>query len=259
MNSFDLPRIERDADLAAIEFHARIGSTNTRAVELAQRPDLPSPLLVLADEQFAGRGRGTNQWWAGSGGLTFSLVIRPDAAAFPRRNWPLVSLTTALSVAQVLESRVPHAAVRIKWPNDVYVNGRKICGILVETSGNRAERLILGIGLNVNNSLSSAPIELQSIATALIDVAARPFDRTEILIAVLQRLQQLLRTLAGETWPLADAWRQRCYLQGRTVQLDSSGRLTTGVCQGIDDEGALLLLTDGGVQRCLGGVVSRIL
>jgi BirA family biotin operon repressor/biotin-[acetyl-CoA-carboxylase] ligase len=256
---FDLDRIRREAPLAWLEYHDAIGSTNTRALELAAQGETRLPLLVLAGRQHAGRGRGSHRWWGGDGALTFSLLISGSAAEVPQKNWPLISLTTALAVSQVLEERLPAAIVRIKWPNDVYVNARKLSGILVETSANRPDALVVGVGINVNNSLDEAPPELRGTATSLVDLAQRTFDRTDLLVAVLRGLSGFLPQLSGECWQLADAWRQRCCLQGRTVQLDTGSRTVIGVCQGIDDQGALLLLAEGGVERCFGGVITKVL
>jgi BirA family biotin operon repressor/biotin-[acetyl-CoA-carboxylase] ligase len=259
IQNFDLERIRRETQVAWLEYHDAIDSTNTRALELAAQGESRLPLLVLANRQHAGRGRGSNRWWGGDGALTFSLLISTSAAEVPQKNWPLISLTTALAVSQVLEERLPTAMVRIKWPNDVYVNARKLCGILVETSANRSDALVVGVGVNVNNSLDQAPPELRSMATSLVDLARRTFDRTELLIDVLRGLSEFLPLLSGDSWQLADAWRQRCCLHGRTVQLDKGSRTVIGVCQGIDDEGALLLLAEGGVERCFGGVITKVL
>lgn len=259
MSAFDLDRIRDESGAAALDYHEQLDSTNTRALELAAANDRQLPLLVLTNHQQAGRGRGPNRWWAGYGALTFSLVVNKPIADVAQKNWPLISLGAGLAVAEAIESLVPVGDVRIKWPNDVYLKGRKVCGILVETVPHQPDIVVLGIGINVNNSPADAPPELQAFMTSLVEMTHRALDRTEVLLAVLRCLANRLPLLKCDAWQLAEAWRERCYLQGRTVQLDTGTQRITGVCQGIDDQGALLLYTETGIQRCFGGVVAKII
>ena len=160
---------------------------------------------------------------------------------FPPRQqspaWPRVSLATALAVCEAILERWPHHDVRIKWPNDVFLQGRKVCGILVETVASRPGSAVIGVGVNVNNSLREAPATLRDTATSLIDVLGNSADRADLLIRILQQLAVTLRQLEAESLQLSDRWQQLCLLQGRTVCLESGGRRSVGVCQGIDEEG----------------------
>ncbi len=263
MPSFDLDRIRRETFISQIDFHEEIGSTNTRALALANETRT-FPTLVLAERQTAGRGRGNNRWWAGDGGLTLSVLLNASDFAIPASRWPLISLTAGLAVGEAIACFVPAGDVRLKWPNDVFLNGRKACGILIETASNRSGMIVIGIGLNVNNSFAKAPPEVLSIATSLADVTGCTLDPSNVLIAVLQQLAKCLTLVGSDVSQLADLWRARCYLDGRTVQVStglsgSGSEDITGVCQGIDDDGALLLQTETGVVRCFSGVVARIL
>lgn len=255
---FDLERLLAETFVASIDYHDELGSTNTRALELAADQDRLRPLLVITDRQHAGRGRGHNQWWAGPGALTFSLLVDSETIEVPQKNWPLVSLATGLAVAEAV-ARFVTADLRVKWPNDVYLNGRKVCGILAEASSHPEGVMVIGIGLNVNNSAQHAPTELRPFIASLVDTCQRPLDRTDVLIALLQRLSERLVTLRDDPNQLADAWQERCYLTGRTVQLDMGTQRVTGVVQGIDPEGALCLFTEGGLHRCFSGIVSKII
>ena len=262
-SQFDLERIRRETFVQQIEFHDEIGSTNTRALELVSTT-YTIPLLVLADRQTAGRGRGNHRWWAGDGGLTLSLLIDAAKLGIPASRWPNVSLATGLAVADAISSLISIADVRLKWPNDVFLNGRKVCGILLESSSHRPGLLVIGVGLNVNNSSCTAPAELKSVAISLADAGRCSFDRSNVLIAVLQKLAESLAVLSNDAREFTERWRARCYLQGRTIQVQtgqpgSDSASITGVCQGIDDEGALLLQTEAGVVRCFSGVVAKIL
>ncbi len=256
--AFDLPRILRETFVERIEYRDELASTNDLALQLAGTGGGELPLLVLAGRQTGGRGRGANRWWASDGALTFSLLLDSRAADLPPHDWPRISLTTALAAAHTLRQLLPQREVRLKWPNDVYLQRHKVCGILVENAPRQPDRIVIGVGLNVNNSFAAAPPDLQGVGTSLIDAAGAPFDRTGVLIALLDQLATGLATIGAAAAGLADRWRELCLLEGRTVQVAQGARHVVGVCQGIDDEGALLLQTEGGIQRCLAGVVARI-
>ncbi len=241
-----------------VEFHAEIGSTNDRALDLAvAEVGSATPLLVWALQQNAGRGRGANRWWASEGALTFSLLLDTAELNLPQARWPLVSLTTGLAVCAALQDLSPHADIGLKWPNDVFLESRKICGILVEIPPRQSGKLVIGIGTNVNNSLANAPPELVTTATALCDVSNRTWNLTSVLIQVLRHLAEHLRQLSIHDTTLAERWDELCFLRGRTVQHQVGDRVTLGVCQGVDREGALLLRTETDLARVMGGVITQ--
>jgi BirA family biotin operon repressor/biotin-[acetyl-CoA-carboxylase] ligase len=163
-----------------------------------------------------------------------------------------------LAVCEAVESLVPGANVALKWPNDVYLDGRKLAGILVETADGKQGSVVLGIGINVNNSSLVAPPELRDKAIALRDVAGRDLPRIEVLLAVLQRLTLRIDWLAAGIDDFQETWSRRCLLTGRDIEIEVlPSRRIAGRCQGIDREGALLIATDTGIERCLSGVVTR--
>jgi len=259
MAAFDLERILAETMVRHVEYRSEAASTNDLAIELASSDASVFPSLAITQRQTGGRGRGANRWWASDGALTFSLTIDSKALRLEPRNWPKMSLTIGLSVCETLEQLVADRRVHLKWPNDVYLEGRKVCGVLVETIAQRPGLVVIGIGINVNNSFADAPIELRSTATSLIDVAARSFELTDVLVSQLQRIEYRIGTVIADSEGLAEAWRARCMLEGRTLSVELGPRRLTGVCQGIDDDGALILQTDGGIQRCFAGVISQIL
>lgn len=140
-----------------IEILESCASTNT---ELAGRADVPHGAVLATRTQTAGRGQRGNSWEAEPGkNLTFSIVLRPTD--FPAARSFELSMVTALAVSDYLQAFLPAHSVKVKWPNDIYVDDRKICGILIENSfcGTRLDRMIIGIGINVNQTifLSDAP------------------------------------------------------------------------------------------------------
>lgn len=251
----DLERIRAETFVTQIEFHDELPSTNDRALELAEKRAPLAPLLVLTAAQTAGRGRGSNRWWADGGALTFSLLLQAEAPQLPQRDWPQLSLTAGLAVCEAVEELVEQATL-LKWPNDVYLRGRKVCGILVEVPRNQQGLLVVGIGINVNNSSRSAPAELQNTVIALCDVGGRQFALNDALRIVLNRLSQRISLIGKRDDELRDCWRRRCLLTGRAVHVDLGVRQVSGICRGIDDQGALLVHTKHGTERCFAGVVT---
>ena len=243
--------------IKTVEIHPEIGSTNDRALDLsnAETP-LDLPLLIWGLKQTSGRGRGSNRWWATEGALTFSVVLDTHALGLAKERWPLVSLTTGLAISAALQDLIPHAELGLKWPNDVFLYDRKVCGILVEIPPRQSGTLVIGIGLNVNNSLQDAPPDLAARATALCDASNREWDLNDVLITLLQHLDDHLNQLRDDDPTLAERWHGTCYLRGRTVQHSVGDRVTTGLCQGVDRQGALLLQTETGLVRVIGGVIT---
>ena len=260
MRPLNIQRIAAESFVQRVAYQEEVGSTNDWALQLAVRQDAVFPLLVATERQLAGRGRGANQWWSAAGALTFSTVVDATQQHLPPAAWPRLSLTVGLAVSEAVEQLLPRHAVRLKWPNDVYLEGRKVCGILIEGVPQRPGVLVVGVGLNVNNSFRNAPAPLSSTGVSLAEVADRDFDRTDVLLAVLNRLARHLDGFGfADSESLAEAWRRRCYLEGRTVTLEMGPNRVTGVCQGIADDGALLLQSDTGVHRYYAGTVARIL
>ena len=251
---FDLARLYETGGLARIVHRDELPSTSDLALELAARDDLPLPLLVLAERQTAGRGRGSNRWWAGAGALTFSLIIAPPPAQLPPANWPRLSLAAGLAICQALETLAPQALFQVKWPNDVYAEGRKISGILIESPAQARGRLVIGIGVNVNNSLAEAPAEIRGLAAALCDIDRQQHDLTSVLATILGELA-VHHQRAADMRTIVRGWQERCLLTGRLVQVQSGSETIAGRCLGIDQQGALLLQTETGRRSVVSGTV----
>ncbi|MBC8356638.1 MAG: biotin--[acetyl-CoA-carboxylase] ligase [Planctomycetes bacterium] len=253
-----MERILAETMVRRIEYRPEIASTNDLAIELATAGADIFPSLTVTDRQTGGRGRGANQWWAADGALTFSLTIDAQANSLEPHSWPKMSLTVGLSVCETLEHLLAGRRVHLKWPNDVYLERRKVCGVLVETIAPRPGLIVIGIGINVNNTFVDAPVERCSIATSMSDVTARSFDLTDVLIRQLQQIERRIKTVVADSADLAEAWRTRCMLEGRTLSIELGPRRLTGVCHGIDDDGALIIQTEGGIERCFAGSISQI-
>ncbi|MGQ9504251.1 MAG: biotin--[acetyl-CoA-carboxylase] ligase [Thermogutta sp.] len=274
---FCIPRILSDTFLAGAEYLEVIDSTNNRAKVLAASNQVPLPYLVLAEEQSAGRGRGSNRWWTGKGSLAFSIIVAlpskqtvftippingeicPTVAGTtdPYQSIGLLGLAGALAVYRAVKGNVPnHLHLGIHWPNDVYANGAKLAGVLVEVTANR--RVVVGIGVNVNNQKDDAPPDLLDRIVTLRELSGQILDRTTLLIDIVNQLEKLLGMLITHPSQLAEEADQACLQKGRELALEVGPSLITGKCMGIDPTGALLLQTELGEQRFLSGVVVAV-
>lgn len=259
----DVEHLCTDTFVRHAEFFDTLGSTNDRALELAARPEVPTPAVVVARLQTAGRGRGSNTWWADDGALTFSLLLDTARWTITPRDWPRLSLAAGVAVCDALagmnlESR---SSLGLRWPNDVLIDGRKVCGILIESPGGAPpakDRLIVGIGINVNNSWQAAPPDAGPEGTALCDVTGRRHDVQTILFGVLRALAERLKQLADGDEQLPQAWQQLDLLRGRTVRIDTNGHHTEGTCVEIATDGALVLEAADGHQRIYSGIVTAL-
>lgn len=216
-----------------------VESTSTEAMRLA-REGAPDGLLVTTDDQTRGRGRMGRVWHALPGELlALSLVLRPN---FPPH---VLIMAVALSVAAGIE-RATGLRPGIKWPNDVLIGGRKVCGILIEASG---DVTVVGIGINVTGSLAEHP-ELAARATTLAEQVGRPIAREAVAAAVIRALDREYRQLrdGGEAARVAvrATWLERLVTIGQRVSIQQGERTITGIAEGVDDDGALLVRQDDG-------------
>lgn len=255
--TFDENRLRAESFVAAVEIHDELNSTNDAAMQRAKSESVELPLLIVAKRQTAGRGRGKNIWWTSDGALTFSLLKELPPETIPRSRWPQVSLTAGLAVCEAIQQLRPGLHVGLKWPNDVFVDDRKACGILIEVPPGQRPAVVIGVGINVNNSFDTAPDELRETAISLCDVSNSRFNLNDVLVLVLQQLDFHLELLAGNTLELQQRWSRLCVLTGSEVEVAIGNEVCRGLCEGIDEAGALLLQTATGPRRCLAGVVQR--
>ncbi len=214
-----------------------VDSTNALAKEHATA-GAAHGTVITADEQTAGRGRQGRSWVAPAGSaLLMSVIVRPSEC-----HHRFAPLAAALAVAETCEA-LAEVSARIKWPNDVWIDGRKVSGILVEgrpDSEPARSWVVIGIGLNTSVDLAQLPPELQQTAASL----SLP-PKTDALTPLLARLEYWL---GAPTDALIEAWSARDALKGREIAWDDGD----GVAAGIDDQGNLLVRTCGGGVKTLG-------
>lgn len=258
-NQLDIARLLELTGLGGVDYHESLDSTQTRAHQLAvNQLAAPLPYLVVADSQTAGRGRGANPWWTGAGSLAISLICDPRAWGLTGELSPERSLAVGVAivdtVAELLAGQLDGMhVIGLHWPNDVFVGGKKLAGILIDVLPDG--RHIVGIGLNVNNSLQGAPAEVSRRATTLLELTGMQFDRTSVLISLLANLEHSLRqTEVDRDW-LAQRFGELCLQTGQSLTIEVGTQRTRGVCAGIASDGALLLDTNLGRQKFYSGVL----
>ncbi len=237
----------------------RVTSTNDVAVALA-RGGSPEGTLVIAEEQSRGRGRLGRTWFSPPGsGLWFSIILKP---AFRAEDSSIISLAAAAGVAESLEEGYGVKA-RLKWPNDVLVGGRKICGILTEAEfiDDRVRFVVLGIGINVLTGTGEFPRDIADIATSLAIETDRQISRTGVLARVVNAIEDNYIDLRDNGFAgLRKKLLERSALIGKMIRVKTPEGVVDGVATNIDLTGALLLRRESGAtERIIAGDVTRIL
>jgi BirA family transcriptional regulator, biotin operon repressor / biotin---[acetyl-CoA-carboxylase] ligase len=232
-------------------YFPRTGSTNEVAHERAAA-GAPDGLLVIADEQTAGRGRLDRRWWAPAGSsLLMSLHLQPP---LPPEQAGQLTMCLGLAAVEGIEA-VTGLHPALKWPNDLLLDGRKLGGMLTELrlDGERLRYAVLGLGVNVNVTFSaspSMPSELTDTATSLSTALGRPVDRLPLLVAILTRCETWYeQVLAGQS-PLV-AWAARLDTVGRRVTVTTAAGTLLGNAVGVTSGGALLMRDDNGTEHTI--------
>jgi BirA family transcriptional regulator, biotin operon repressor / biotin---[acetyl-CoA-carboxylase] ligase len=245
-----------------VEWWDEIASTNTRALALGQSlAEEALPCLVGANRQTAGRGRGDHVWWSGPGALTLSLVVRPADWGWGTADDPCAAVVTATAVCRAVESVLPDLVLGLKWPNDIWCRGKKVAGLLVEPvpgwQGER-RRLVIGLGLNINNALGAGPWELRELATSLREAAGAFVDEAAIGAALCREWPRVAYELAADRERLVAEWRSRCVLTGRRIAVQEGSTRTMGLCDGFADDGGLLVRTETTRVHLVAGTVELL-
>lgn len=241
-------------------FFPTLDSTNTYAARLA-RDGAPEGTVVIADMQTGGKGRLGRTWVSPPRvNLYLSVILRPAVSIATA---PSINLLAGVAVAETIAS-VCGLTPAIKWPNDVLVNDKKVCGILAEmqAAGSTLHAVILGIGVNLNAPLSAFPEELRGKASSLSVVSGRRIERSLFTAALLTSLEKfyVLWLQQGFSAVRAEWERYAADLLGKTITVAAAEGTVTGVVLGLDADGALLVRTDAEAtpRRLLAGDVTVV-
>ncbi len=240
-----------------IHHYFRVGSTNAAAMYAAAE-DEPEGAVFIAEEQTAGRGRAAHGWHSPrSAGVYVSVILRPQLTP---ADVLALSLVAGLAAAAAVRERTG-LKPDLRWPNDLLLEGKKVCGMLTELTAEatRVRYAVVGVGLNVNQR--DFPVELEPIATSLRIVSGQVWSRVELAAALLRSLDHEYRLMTagakGRREMLCRFERESSYARGRRVHVDEDGGYD-GITEGLDPRGFMQVRTDEGVRTVLSGGVRAI-
>lgn len=227
-------------------YYREIDSTNNRARDLASK-GYPEGTVVAAEMQTDGRGRRGRNWYSpDSQGIYVSLILRP---VLPMKEISRISLLVAVAVAETLENEL-NLEARIKWPNDILIDNKKICGILSEavTDTDGIEYIVIGIGININNQLQEFPDDFRTVPTSARAENKQPCSRIKILQGLLANFEQhYFNLLNGNFTETLEKGRSLSLAIGQKLRLDTINGFIEGQAIDIDDNGFLLLRDQSGI------------
>lgn len=218
-----------------IQYYPELDSTNTKAWELVSK-NTEKGTVVITDNQLKGRGRQANKWISIPGkSLTFSIIMYPNALPSQIN---LYSLIAGLSITDCLIEYDIHA--QLKWPNDILINGKKVGGILCESkiSGGVIKSMVIGIGLNINETIEEFPEDLRNNVTSLMIESEKQYKLEKLLANILNNLEH--RVQHRDEAQLID-WEKRCAHLNQKVTFNSGNEIVTGIFKGLSSTGQAII------------------
>ena len=261
MNTFSLRAIKNRLGTQIIgkKIHVfgELDSTNSEAYRMAREGGEEGE-VVVADRQLRGRGRLGRRWLSPPGvNLYVSIILRPPILV---RNATLITLMAAVATAKATKG-TSGLQPRIKWPNDLLINNKKVAGLLNEMKGkaDKVEFIVLGIGINVNMTMGMIPEQMKSTATSLREELGYDISRVELLSALLQEVDREYQAfLTGKPRRIVRQWEEFSQMVGNLVEMRSFNEVIRGRVKGIDSNGSLLLSApDGSERRVVAGDISQ--
>ena len=254
-NSLSPASITRDLETRFVGqrviYYPSLTSTMEVAKQEAARRGAAEGTVILADEQTAGKGRLERVWLSPRGNIALSVILYPSLSYLPS-----LIMLASLAVVHSIEAATGLKS-QIKWPNDVLIDGRKVCGILIESNvqGSTVKYAIIGIGINVNLRLADFP-EILPIATSLSDELGRDVSRLSVIRCLLVEIERLYLALsAGGS--IYQEWRDSLVTLGRRVRVKTGQATYEGVAESVASDGSLLLRgLDGSLTRIVAGDVT---
>jgi len=231
-----------------IYYFKSLKSTNLHAKELIQK-NIDEGTIVISDIQTKGRGRKNRDWFSPEGGLWFSIILYPN---IPIEYAMMITMTASISVVKAI-NELTGLSPFIKWPNDLLINGKKVCGILTELDAemDRINHCIVGIGINVNNVIVK---NLQNKADSIFNIYKSNISRVDLLRLFLKHFDKnYFRLLSNDFDYIRDLWFSNTDIVGRNVRLIGENSIVEGVIIDIDNSGALVLESDGNKIRVVSG------
>ncbi|GAB4129732.1 MAG: biotin--[acetyl-CoA-carboxylase] ligase [Ignavibacteriales bacterium] len=228
-----------------------IDSTNKYLMQ--NKENMPSGTVLLAEEQTHGRGRKQRFWFSlPEQSLTFSILLKEK---IPVQKVSLLNLATAVAVAQAIENLF-QLKINLKWPNDVLINGKKVAGILLESStkGEQLEKLVIGIGINVNQPFFKGSFSLAPTSIRL--EFGKIVSREKLLCEILNIFEEIITGFPNNETKILNYWREKCRMIGEKITITDEKLEKFGIFDDIDENGYLLLKTPTGIEKISYGDIS---
>ena len=234
-----------------IYYYDSIKSTNLVGKFIA--PSVSHGSVVVSKTQTMGKGRSGKKYESPEGGIWFSIILKPE---IPPQKAPILTLATAVAVTRALEKS--DIKSEIKWPNDILINDKKVCGVLTESIAklNELECIIIGVGINSNNDVNEFPPELIENSIALKDVSNKEINNEKEIGLILEEFDKIYKEFVEDnTDEIFDEWRKYSHTIGKMVEIRQPlGKNIVGYAVGINKEGALILEdTNGKLVKILSG------
>ena len=252
--SFQLDVLRKGIRPFRLHWFPRLRSTNDHATVLRKRGELFAPAIILTGHQIAGRGRGANSWWSTPGVLTVTFVLPIDERFAPHQ----LPLLAGLAVRDATAAILPGAPVKLKWPNDLLIENRKLAGLLCERV-HKAD--LIGLGMNVNVDPNRVPPALRNRIMSLSALAGKPLDLNAVLIGIARELYSMLNRQDEQNF----SQRLRQYdehhaLIGRRVSIitNAGDMPISGKCEGLDSIGRLLVREGRTLHHIIAGQVNML-
>ena len=235
-------------------FHFKIIDSTNQYIKKLVKDNIEEGTVVIADIQTRGRGRKNRKWSSPEGGLWFSILVYPNISP---QHGMLITMASSIAVAQGIND-ITALIPEIKWPNDLLINGKKVCGILTELEFKRKQMIyaIVGIGINVNNPLDE---DLRDIATTLKQEVGNRVSKSELLKSILEKYDKNYNKVISQDYNfIRDSWLSYSKIIGKRIQVKDNKIVETGFVSDIDDNGFLILNTNHGKVRIMSGDVKYV-
>lgn len=235
-----------------IHYYQVLSSTNKLAKNLALH-GASEGTLVIAEKQTEGKGRLNRKWFSPNGGLWFSIILKPKIKTFEASK---LTFPISLAIAETIRKTF-NLNVEIKWPNDILINNRKVCGILTEsvTKEKKLKFVVVGIGLNVNINLKEFPENLRCSATTLKEELKRNVKLEHLLCELLFQIEREYELFLNEDFrKILERWKNFASFLGKRIKILMNGKLYEGIAEDVDNEGKLVVkFLDGTVRNFVAG------
>jgi len=230
-----------------IYYYRELESSNLTAKEKARskKNTVPEGTVIISERQTGGKGRLGRKWFSPTGGIWLSIILYPhlSPAYIPR-----ITLITAVAVVRAIKE-LTGIQGQIKWPNDILIQGKKVCGILAEMSAelDLINWLVIGLGINVNIDHEEFPVELKDITISLMDILKQKISRIKLVQLFLREFEKCYNMLnKKESLALLNEWKLYSYTLGKKIKIKTGNKIITGQAMDINDKGVLIVKQDNG-------------